>query len=77
MLTSQQLQLLRQIHAGQYVADYHHADMLIARGYLFREDDGFGLTPAGRRQLGLAEGFGDAIVDAMLPGAGARRAQKG
>jgi hypothetical protein len=76
MLTSQQLQLLRQIHAGQYVADYRHADTLISRGYLVREETGFGITPAGRRALGVAEGFGDAIVDAMLPGVGSRAAQK-
>lgn len=76
MLTTEQMQLLKRIHAGDQATDDHQAHILLERGFLARQPGGLGITPAGRRALGLAEGFGDAILDAVLPGEGSRQAEK-
>ncbi len=41
-----------------------------------QRDGGLTVTPQGRNALVLREGFGDAIVDAVLPGEGARQAEE-
>jgi hypothetical protein len=76
MLTKEQLQLLKQIHAGeQRIGDLEAKDLL-DRGLIARQEGGFDITAQGRDALGLREGFGDAIVDAVLPGEGARQAEE-
>jgi hypothetical protein len=76
MLTQEQLQLLKQIHAGDRGIDDDEATALLEQGLVARQPSGFGITPRGRHALGLGEGFGDAIVDAVLPGEGARQAEE-
>lgn len=76
MLTEEQLQLLKQIHAGEHGIDGLKARDLLDRGLVAQAEDGLTVTPRGRDALGLREGFGDAIVDAVLPGEGARQAEE-
>lgn len=76
MLTEEQLQLLKQIHAGEQDIDGLQARDLLDRGLVAQAEGGLTVTPQGRDALGLREGFGDAIVDAALPGEGARQAEK-
>jgi hypothetical protein len=76
MLTREQLQLLKQIHAGAHEIAGDEAQDLLDRGLIERQGSGFDVTQQGRQALGLREGFGDAIVDAVLPGEGARQAEE-
>jgi hypothetical protein len=78
MLTDAQLQLLKEIHSGHAGVDERQAQALLDHGLITRQQGGagFGVTPQGRDALGLREGFGDAIVDAVLPGAGAQQAEE-
>jgi len=78
MLTQEQLKILKAIHSGGSIADNAHTDLLLERGLLSRQAGmkGLAVTPAGRRAIGLGEAFGDSILDAMLPGAGADQAVK-
>ncbi|AOB30461.1 hypothetical protein AKI39_06765 [Bordetella sp. H567] len=76
MLTQEQLQLLKQIHAGEHTIDELRARELMEQGLVAQREGGLAVTPQGRNALGLREGFGDAIVDAMLPGEGARQAEE-
>ncbi|ANN66064.1 hypothetical protein [Bordetella bronchialis] len=76
MLTKEQLQLLKQIHAGEQGIEGDQARDLLDRGFVAQQEGGLTITPQGRDALGLREGFGDAIVDAVLPGAGARQAEE-
>lgn len=76
MLTQEQLQLLKQIHAGERGIDETQAKDLLDRGLVAEQEGALRVTPQGRDALGLREGFGDAIVDAILPGAGARQAEE-
>ncbi len=76
MLTEEQLQLLKQIHAGEHGIDDLKAKDLVNRGLVAQAEGGLTVTPQGRDALGLREGFGDAIVDAVLPGEGARQAEE-
>jgi hypothetical protein len=76
MLTDAQLQLLKEIHSGHTGIDEGQAQVLLEQGLIARHQGGFGVTPQGRHALGLGEGFGDAIVDAVLPGAGAQQAEE-
>lgn len=76
MLTQEQLELLKQIHAGEHGIDDVRAKDLLDRGLVAQDKDGLSVTPQGREALGVRQGFGDAIVDAVLPGAGARQAEE-
>jgi hypothetical protein len=76
MLTKEQLQLLKQIHAGEQRIDEPQARDLLQRGLIARQENGFDITDQGRDALGVREGFGDAIVDAVLPGEGAQQAEE-
>jgi hypothetical protein len=76
MLTSEQLELLKHIHAGEHGIDDTEAKELLQRGLIEREGSGFDITEKGRDALGVREGFGDAVVDAILPGEGARQAEE-
>ncbi|WP_141218153.1 hypothetical protein [Bordetella genomosp. 11] len=76
MLTEQQLQLLKQIHAGELAGNAPGTEDLLERGLVAREQGNLEVTPQGRDALGLREGLGDAIVDAILPGEGARQAEE-
>jgi hypothetical protein len=68
--------MLKQIHAGAHGIDDQEAKDLLDRGLIARQEGGFDITRQGREALGLREGFGDAIVDAVLPGEGARQAEE-
>lgn len=76
MLTQEQLRLLKQIHAGDQGVDDTQAQTLLERGLIARQGQRFGVTPQGEKALGVGEGFGDAIVDAVLPGEGAHQAEE-
>jgi DNA-binding MarR family transcriptional regulator len=79
MLTKEQLAILRAIHSGNYPQNDMHAQVLLERGLVTRQTGtprAFAVTDAGRKELKTAEGFGDAIVDAILPGEGSRQAAR-
>ena len=76
MLNPELLALLRRIHAGQGAESEASLETLIERGLIARGPTGVAITPSGRKVLGVAESWGDAVVDAMLPGAGAEQAQR-
>ncbi|ALM84135.1 hypothetical protein [Bordetella sp. N] len=78
MLTQEQLDILKAIHGGGPVSTDSHTDLLLERGLLARQPGmpGWIVTPAGRRAIGLGEAFGDSILDALLPGEGAKQAIK-
>lgn len=72
LLTAEEQQALRMLHEGRDPAEDRHLARLLEGRFVVRKDGRFHITDAGLTELGLAQGFGDAIADAILPGAGTR-----
>ncbi|GAA5234584.1 hypothetical protein FOZ76_20340 [Verticiella sediminum] len=70
MLTAEEQKALRLLHEGRLPADDERLAKLLQGRYIVRKDGRFHITDSGLTELGLARGFGDAIADAILPGAG-------
>jgi len=75
MLTAKQREILEVLYNGQ-VPDHHkdHIHELLEGAYVVENDGRYKLTDAGRNELHLAKGFGEAVADAFLPGAGSSAA---
>lgn len=69
-LHTRQLDALRAVHEGRDDVDRRDLDALVDGKLVERFDDKHRLTASGHDELRLAQGFGDAIADAILPGAG-------
>lgn len=76
MLTSAEISSLRLIQSGQTPPHQHELSSLIDKGYVLDNAGSYALTESGTSQIGALESFGDAIVDTLIPGAGAAQSQK-
>jgi hypothetical protein len=70
MLTSEEIESMRMIHAGATPPHQHELSSLIDKGYVIDNAGSYALSEEGHRRLSTLESYGDAIVDAILPGAG-------
>jgi hypothetical protein len=75
MLTSSEIESLRLIRSGATPPHQHELSSLIDKGYVIDNAGSYALTESGHAQIGVLENFGDAIVDAVLPGAGAAQSE--
>lgn len=76
MLTSEQLLILKAIYAGNVSPDDMRAGVLLERGLVARQKGSLRVTAAGKHALGLVECYGDAVLDAILPGEGSHQAEE-
>lgn len=75
-LTPEHQDTLRRIHEGRDPLDDAHVAHLVEGRYMEMRDGRYHLTDTGLGELRLARGFGEAIADAVIPGAGSRHAMK-
>lgn len=75
MLTAEQKETLRLLHEGRD-ADDQHVPVLLEGKYIEQRDGNYHLTDSGLGELRLARGFGEAIADVFVPGAGTNHALK-
>lgn len=70
MLTAQQQEILKALHAGRRYEHDKHLQTLIESGHVEEKDGIWRLTDRGLKEARVAEGFGAAIADALMPGSG-------
>ncbi len=75
MLTSAEISSLRLVHAGTNPPHEQELSSLIDKGLVRDNAGSYALTDAGQAHIGVLESFGDAIVDAVLPGVGSKDSQ--
>lgn len=69
MLTEEEISVLRQIREGREPANADHAGAAVAKGYIGHTDGKYHLTEHGENELRLLPGYGEALVDILIPGA--------
>ena len=77
MLTAKQREILEVLYNGN-IPDRHqdHIPALLKGAYSVEDNGRYRLTDAGRNQMHLARGFGEAVADAFIPGAGSEHSLK-
>jgi hypothetical protein len=75
MLTSAEIESLRLIRSGATPPHQHELSSLIDKGYVQDNAGSYALTELGHSQIGVLEDFGDAIIDAVIPGIGAEQSE--
>jgi hypothetical protein len=76
MLTSSEIESLRLIHSGATPPHQYELSSLIDKGYVIDNAGSYALTDSGHAQIGVLENFGDAIVDAVIPGMGSAQSER-
>ncbi len=76
MLTNEHKDTLQRIHEGREPLDDAHVAFLVEGRYLEQREGKYHVTDTGLGELRLARGFGEAIADAIIPGAGSKHALK-
>ncbi len=79
MLTRKQQEILRVLHTGRPLPiDRYDPQLqeLIEKKYVVERDGIYELSDTGLEKLRLARGFGGAIADVLLPGAGSDDASR-
>lgn len=74
MLTQHEIEVLRHIREGRDPDHAEHTTLVIDKGYATRTDGRLMLTEAGESELRLLPGYGEALVDILIPGAGSEQA---
>ncbi len=74
MLTQHEIEVLRHIREGRDPEHADHASTVIEKGFATRTDGRLMLTEAGESELRLLPGYGEALVDILIPGAGSEQA---
>ena len=74
MLTQHEIEVLRHIREGRDPEHADHTSAVIDKGYATRTDGKLMLTEHGESQLRLLPGYGEALVDILIPGAGSEQA---
>lgn len=69
MLTEEEISVLRQIREGRDPANADHAGAVLAKGYIGHIDGKYHLTEHGENELRVLPGYGEALVDILIPGA--------
>lgn len=71
MLTAKQREILNTLYNGKVPQRYQdEIPELLKKSYVVEEDGNYRLTDKALTNLNLAQGFGGAIADAFIPGAG-------
>lgn len=76
MLTRRQQEILRVLHSGRKPEYDSQLQELIDKKYVVERDGIYELSDAGLNKMRLVEGFGEAIADAFIPGAGANNSAR-
>lgn len=77
MLTAKQREILEMLYNGRVPEDRQdHIHELLKGAYIVESDGRYKLTDTGLNQLRLARGFGEAVADAFIPGAGSGSSMK-
>lgn len=71
MLTAKQREILEALYNGK-IPDRHqdHIHELLQKSYVVEKNGNYQLTDKALTSLNLASGFGAAVADAFIPGAG-------
>ncbi len=71
MLTAKQREILEVLYNGRVPEDHQdHIHDLLKGSYIVESDGRYKLTDVGLNQMRLIRGFGEAVADAFIPGAG-------
>ncbi len=70
MLTQQQQEILKALHAGRRYEHDKHLQTLIESGHVEEKDGIYRLTDRGLKDANVAQGFGATIADVFMPGSG-------
>lgn len=74
MLTQHEMEVLRHIREGRDPEHAEHTSNVIDKGFATRTDGRLMLTETGEGELRLLPGYGEALVDILIPGAGSEQA---
>lgn len=72
MLTAKQQEILKVLQAGRRIDEDAQLQALIKSGHVTERDGIYELTDDGLKQARVAQSFGEAIADTLMPGAGTK-----